>query len=128
MPNSTIAPTPINNICREVNGALNFTLNFTTSADQILLDNSQYVRVDVNYTGDALVIPGTKLYFLYGGQNYFFTGVRIQKQWFSSLELPFGSFCKTQISPFYENNLENLWPWGKNKTDVSFSFSEPYFE
>ena len=44
------------------------------------------------------------------------------------LELPFGSFYKTQISPFYEDNLKNLWPWGKPVTDVYFTFTEPYFE
>jgi hypothetical protein len=33
--------------------------------------------LDVNYNGDPLVIPGSKLYLLYGGNNYFFTGKQV---------------------------------------------------
>jgi hypothetical protein len=43
------------------------------------------------------------------------------------LELPFGHFYKTQISPFFKDELKNLWPWGKPERDVYFTFNEPYF-
>lgn len=107
---------------------MNYTIYFSDSENQLYLDNSQYVRLDVKYNGDRLVVPGSKLYFLYGGNNYFFTGKQITQIWFTSLELPFGKFYKTQISPFYEDNLFNLWPWGNFKRNVYFTFSEPYFE
>lgn len=128
MPLTTDPPKSIGWVCTEVNGALNFTISFGPEADLINLDNSQYVRLDVAFEGTPLVIPGSKLYLLYGGNNYFFTGKQITQIWFSSLELPFGHFYKTQISPFYEYNQFNLWPWGQQVKDVYFTFAEPYFE
>ncbi len=114
--------------CRETNGKLNLTL----SADDIWskslkIENSQYLSLDITYKGRELVIPGSKLYFLYAGNNYYFTGKQIQQIWFTSLELPFGHFYKTQISPFFKDELKNLWPWGQRERDVYFSFNEPYF-
>ena len=78
VPKSGTPPIPINYICTEVNGALNYTIFFGKEADNLQLDNSQYVRLDIKYSGDPLVIPGSELYLLYGGNNYFFTGKQIQ--------------------------------------------------
>lgn len=85
------------------------------------------MHLDINYHGEPLVIPGSQLYLLYAGNNYFFTGKKIQQIWFTSLELPFGHFYKTQISPFFKDELKNLWPWGHPERDVYFTFNEPYF-
>ena len=86
------------------------------------------MRLEARYLGEPLIIPGTKLYLLYSGESYYFTGLAITPQWFTSLELSFGKFYKTQISPFYKNVLNNLWPLSGNKTIPYFTFSEPYFE
>lgn len=65
---------------------------------------------------------------MFAGNNYYFTGVEILSIWFGSLELPFGSFYKIQVSPFFQKNLKNLWPWGDYENNVVFNFAEPYFE
>jgi len=52
----------------------------------------------------------------------------VEDIWFGSLELEFGKFYKTQVSPFYKNELVNLWPWGGPELKVFFTFAEPYFE
>lgn len=70
---------PINTICKEINGALNYTIDLvhTPGEQELYLENSQYVSLDANYSNNGssqFVIPGTKLYFLYSGQNYYFTG------------------------------------------------------
>ncbi len=51
--------------------------------------------MDVHYSGEDFVNPGTKLYFLYAGMNYYFTGKIMMPLYFGSLELPFGRFYKT---------------------------------
>ena len=85
---------PILTNCSEINGALNYTLfvdrNASGPMNSLFLENSQYVSVDIKYNGTGLVIPGTKLYFLYSGKNYYFTGKDMLPLWFGSLELPFG--------------------------------------
>ena len=110
-----------------MNGKLNYTIFSDKSTDAYIIENSQYVHLDIKYHGDPLVIPGSQLYLLYAGNNYFFTGKKIQQIWFTSLELPFGHFYKTQISPFFKDELKNLWPWGRPERDVYFTFNEPYF-
>ena len=125
--NSTEPPIRIRDSCREIDDSLNYTIDFTNNS-HIYLSNLQYVRIDAKYNGQPLVIPGTRLYLLYSGQSYYFTGLAVTPQWFTSLELEFGYFYKTQISPFYKNVLNNLWPLSGNTTVPYFTFSEPYFE
>ena len=59
---------PILTNCSEINGALNYTLfvdrNASGPMNSLFLENSQYVSVDIKYTGTCMVIPVTKLYFL----------------------------------------------------------------
>lgn len=94
-----------------------------------MIENSQYTSINVAYTStNQFAIPGTKLYLLYNGVSSYFTGKEVDAIPFSSLELPFGRFYKTQLSPFYEDSLTNLWPWGKSKLDLFYQFTEPYFE
>lgn len=86
------------------------------------MENSQYMRLDIKYIGEPLIIPGSELFLLYSGRDYYFTGKQIENIWFTSLELSFGKFYKTQISPFIEDNVDGLYPWsGKVKT-VMFNF------
>jgi hypothetical protein len=54
----------------------------------------------------------TKLYLLYKGKNVLFTGDAVHFDSFTSLELPFGNFYKTQIAPFIIRNVTNLWQLG----------------
>lgn len=113
--NSTEPPLNIGDTCREVDDSLNYTIDLSNSTG-IYLANLQYVRIDAKYKGQPLVIPGTRLYLLYAGQSYYFTGLALTPQWFTSLELEFGSFYKTQISPFYKDELNNLWPLSGSTT------------
>jgi hypothetical protein len=95
----------------------------------LIIENSQYTRIDVNYTSaNKFAIPGTKLFLLYNGMSSYFTGKEVDKIPFGSLELPFGHFYKTQLSPFFEDSLTSLWPWGTNQTDLYYQFTEPYYE
>lgn len=62
---------PVETICKEINGALNYTINLvhTPGEPELYLENSQYVSLDANFSngGRPFVVPGTKLYFLYSG-------------------------------------------------------------
>ena len=60
---------PVTTLCKEVNGALNYTieLKHTPGEQELFLENSQYISIDVNYTGTDFINQGTKLYFLYSG-------------------------------------------------------------
>ena len=62
---------PVDTICKEINGALNYTINLvhTPGEPELYLENSQYVSLDANFSneGRPFVVPGTKLYFLYSG-------------------------------------------------------------
>jgi len=90
---------PLPQNCVEINGALNFTLYIDPDTSsplyKLLLENSQYISVDIAYKGTGLILPGSKLYFLYSGRNYYYTGKQMLNLWFGSLELPFGRFYKT---------------------------------
>ena len=113
--------------CREVNGYLNYTLFPDSTANNFIIENTQYLHLEFIYRGEPLIIPGSQLYFIYVGQNYFFTGKEINKIPFRSMPLPFGFFYKSQISPFIKDELKNLWPWGKPERDIFFDFNQPYF-
>jgi|LauGreDrversion4_2_1035121.scaffolds.fasta_scaffold277005_1 hypothetical protein len=67
---------PVTTVCVEKNGALNYTIEIVHVPGEIelYLENSQYISLDANYTGSPFINAGTKLYFLYGGLNYYFTG------------------------------------------------------
>ena len=99
----------------------------------IIIENYQYFRLDVNYTGSDLVMKRSKLYLLYKGNNVLFNGDGVQHLEFTSLELPFGTFYKTQISPFMIKNVSNLWQLGipsiKYDTYDYFQFASgvPYY-
>ena len=77
---------------------------------------------------DPFINPGTKLYLLYSGQNFYFTGKQKLNLWFTSLELPFGGFYKTQIAPFFTTKPYSNWPWSDIKRDFFFTFAEPYYQ
>lgn len=76
---------------------------------EIEISNMQYFRLNIDYTGTNFVEDKTKLYLLYKGKNLLFTGDNIVSTDFTSLELPFGTFYKTQMSPFMLRNVSNLW-------------------
>jgi hypothetical protein len=75
----------------------------------------------------------TKLYILYKGNNVLFTGDSVKFTDFSSLELKFGSFYKSQIAPFIISNVTNLWQIGipslkhENFTFFQFAGGMPYY-
>jgi hypothetical protein len=85
------------------------------------------------YNGGDFAEPKTKLYLLYKGNNILFTGDNIQFTPFTSLELPFGSFYKTQLSPFLLRNVSNLWQLGiprlkyENHSQFQFPSGLPYY-
>lgn len=54
----------------------------------------------------------SKLYILYKGNNVLFTGDDVEYTKFTSLELQFGNFYKSQIAPFIIRNVSNLWQLG----------------
>ena len=78
----------------------------------IIIENYQYFRINIKYVGTGLVMDKTKFYLLYKGNNVLFTGDNINFDSFTSLELPFGSFYKTQLAPFIVKNVTNLWQLG----------------
>lgn len=98
-----------------------------------MITNAQYFRLDFVYIGEEFIYHKTKLYMLYKGNNILFTGDNIEKQSFTSLELPFGSFYKTQMSPFLLRNLTSLWQLGiprlqyKNYSNFQFPGGLPYY-
>jgi hypothetical protein len=104
---------PITTGCNEINGALNYTivLKHTPGEQELYIENSQYISLDATYNGNGFIVNDTKLYFLYSGRNYYFTGKENLQLWFTSLELEFGSFYKTQLAPFFTKQPYNLWPW-----------------
>lgn len=118
-------------LCTEINKALKLTLGHNNVYDTITIQNDQFFRLRVSYSGDPFEINGTMLYLLYSGNNYFFTGRDMQPIYFTSLEMPFGSFYKTQINPVYYSKLSSLWNlglWGNQYDDkMLFMFAEPYF-
>jgi len=75
----------------------------------------------------------TKLYLLYKGYNVLFTGDDVRHDNFTSLELPFGNFYKTQLAPFIVKNVTNLWQLGiprlnyDNQTFFQFPSGLPYY-
>lgn len=72
------------------------------------------------------------LYLLYSGDNYYFTGTDMQDTYFTSLELPFGGFYKTQISPVLYSRLTNKFSLNiftdAYTDELLFMYAEPYFE
>ncbi len=91
----------------------------------IRIENYQYFRLNIRYVGPELVMDKTKLYLLYKGNNVLFTGDNVQRDAFTSLELPFGNFYKTQLSPFIIKSVSNLWQLGIPKIKYD---QEPFFQ
>ena len=98
--------------CIEISEALFYYIQPDEAYDTIRISNSQYFKLQFTYIGPDFVEPKTKLYLLYKGKNILFTGDNIVDTDFTSLELPFGSFYKTQMSPFLLRNVTNLWQLG----------------
>jgi hypothetical protein len=99
--------------CTEVSNALMYSIVPQKSIyDNIIIENMQYFRLDMEYIGAPLVSPHSKLYLLYKGNNILFDGENVTPLDFTSLELPFGAFYKTQLSPFLIRNVSNLWQLG----------------
>ena len=65
---------PIRSECKEVNGKLNYTIFSDSRTDSLRIENSQYLHLEITYNGEPLIIPGSQLYILYAGNNYYFTG------------------------------------------------------
>ena len=93
--------------------------------------NDEFFRLYLSYVGDEFLIAGTKLYFLYQGTSYFFTGTDLTYSGFTSLDLEMGKFYKTQIAPLIDKTMPN--PWQIDIIGISydskllFTFGEPYF-
>ena len=80
------------------------------------------MSLDVLYKGATFIVDGTKLYLTYSGQNYYFTGQKNVPIWFTSIELEFGKFYKTQLAPYFTKQPDTLWPWRKMIRDFVFTF------
>ena len=64
--------------CVEINEALMYSIPANPEVfDNIILENLQYFRLDVAYTGTPLVNPYSKLYLLYKGNNVIFNGADV---------------------------------------------------
>jgi hypothetical protein len=76
----------------------------------------------VNYTGKPFILDGTKLYFYYSGQNFYFSDLQNIPVWFNSLDLEFGKFYKTQIAPYFTSE-RNLWFWPFDRITRNYVFT-----
>lgn len=65
---------------------------------------------------------------MYAGRNYEFSGTEFFPLRFSSLDLPFGTFYKTQLLPAITHQQTSIWyPFKKVTTQLNFLYKEPYF-
>ena len=120
--------------CSESNGVLMFEIvENSTLFESIRVHNDQFLRLMITYKGEDLqsAIPGARLYLLYYGQSYYFTGKVYREIRFTSLDLPFGSFYTTQLAPIRYMTLASLWQIGVigfyYDSTLLFEFGEPYF-
>jgi hypothetical protein len=61
--------------CEEESEALFYSIPVTMKVyDDIIIENYQYFRLDINFTGSPLVVQRSKLYLLYKGNNVLFNG------------------------------------------------------
>ncbi|TNV78901.1 hypothetical protein FGO68_gene724 [Halteria grandinella] len=124
----------LNANCIEKEGILFFDLMVEGNENKAtVLENMQYLDVQITYSKIPNTWPqGTFLYFIYKGSSRYFSGREINQQDFSSLDLQFGNFYKTQVMPFILDTLENkvvpeLPFLNKRQFDLNFQFQEPYF-
>jgi hypothetical protein len=133
IPNGS-APLPVPMTCQEVSNALMYDVPITSVYESVIIENMQYFKLDINYIGSPLISPHSKLYLLYKGNNILFDGENVTPIDFTSLELPFGSFYKTQLSPFVVRNVSNLWQIGMPQLNYDeyqlflFPNGYPYYE
>jgi len=108
IPDGTLINFPL--LCKELENGVYFSIKKDHEAcEKIRIENYQYFRFNVKYKGPKLVMDKTKLYLLYKGNNVLFSGDDVTFDTFTSLELPFGYFYKTQLAPFIVRNVTNLW-------------------
>lgn len=96
----------------------------------IILDKFQKFYLQIDYKGPPLKSQYSKLYLLYKGNSTVFNGSNLIDSPFTSVELPFSAYYKTQLHPLLINNLTNLWQLGilslNYDTNLRFQFPDGY--
>jgi hypothetical protein len=108
--------------------SLSIKLN-ETDFKNLIINNSQYFYLELNYSQKTSRSKFVKPYFRYNGNSVRFTGNKVVKEDYGSIELPFGYFYKAQIEPFIESKY-GVWPFISPVNTTLFKFIDggPYFK
>ncbi|TNV78939.1 hypothetical protein FGO68_gene11589 [Halteria grandinella] len=127
-------PSVMNFTCGfDSSGYLKYSIDPKNNAQisNITFSREQYINVTHRFNRTALTFnhSDTDIYFLYHGDSYSFTGSHVMEQDFTSLDFPLGNYYKTQITPFFYQNLSSLMPFTNGlNTYMYYQFLEPYFQ